>query len=212
MSDAGETPERRARFGKSRPNRPGGAGVTLPMSASTWELPVRETDRRPLRAAGTVAARAAAFDELYQREYANIAGYCYLLVRDEELARDLTQEAFARLLARWVSVREPRPFLFHVVTNLARDVWRRDKRNREAMTVLASRPDLGAPAHDGDGGVRDAVARLPQPHRTVVELYYYADLPVGEVAAAVRRPPGTIKRLLSEARAMLAAALGDDDA
>lgn len=192
------------------PNHPGVSGVSLPMSASTWELPLRETDRRPHRVAGTVAARAGTFDELYQREYANIAGYCYLLVRDEELARDLTQEAFARLLARWVSVREPRPFLFHVVTNLARDVWRRDKRNREVLTVLASEPEADAPTHDG--GVRDAVARLPQPHRSVVELYYYADLPVAEVAAAVRRPPGTIKRLLSEARALLAEALGDHHA
>lgn len=180
------------------------------MTATTWDVRLREQDLGPARAAGTVAARAATFDALYEQEYANIAGYCYLLVRDEELARDLTQEAFARLLARWVGVREPRPFLFHVVTNLARDVWRRDKRNRAALTVLASQPDLDeAPP---DGGVRDAVARLPQPHRTVVELYYYADLPVAEVAAAVRRPTGTTKRLLSEARAMLAEALGDDHA
>jgi len=192
------------------PNRRGRFGVSLPMSSSTWEVRLPESDVRPARVAGSVKARAAAFDALYQQEYANIAGYCYLLVRDEELARDLTQEAFARLLARWVSVREPRPFLFHVVTNLARDVWRRDKRSREAMTVLASRPDAETAAPDG--GVRDAVARLPQPHRTVVELYYYADLPVAEVAAAVRRPAGTTKRLLSEARAMLAEALGDDHA
>lgn len=179
------------------------------MSSSTWEVRLREHDGHPARIAGTVAARASAFELLYQQEFANIAGYCYLLVRDQELARDLTQEAFARLLARWVGVREPRPFLFHVVTNLARDVWRRDKRNREAMTVLASPPGVDA-AHDG--GVRDAVARLPQPHRTVVELYYYADLPVSDVSAAVRRPAGTVKRLLSEARTMLAAALGDDHA
>ena len=169
-----------------------------------------EHDVRPVTAAGSVASRAAAFDALYQKEYPNIAGYCYLLVRDEELARDLTQEAFARLLARWITVREPRPFLFHVVTNLARDVWRKNKRNREAMTVLASQPSDDTPPPDG--GVRDAVARLPQPHRTVVELYYYADLPVGDVAAAVRRPAGTIKRLLSEARGMLATALGDENA
>ncbi len=179
------------------------------MSTSTWDVRVAEADGRPVLA-GTVSARAAAFDALYQREYANIAGYCYLLVRDEELARDLTQEAFARLLARWVAVREPRPFLFQVVTNLARDAWRRGKRDRGTVTALAALPADDAPPVDG--GVRDAVMRLPQPHRTVVELYYYADLPVAEVAKAIRRPAGTTKRLLSEARAMLADALGDDDA
>ena len=175
------------------------------MSSATWDVRLREQDGP----AGTVAARATSFDALYQQEFTNIAGYCYLLVRDEELARDLTQEAFARLLSRWVGVREPRPFLFHVVTNLARDVWRRDKSRRAAMTVLASRPEA-EPAPDG--GVRDAVARLPQPHRTAVELYYYADLPVADVAAAIRRPLGTVKRLLAEARTMLASALEDDHA
>lgn len=180
------------------------------MSASMWEVRLPDRDDHPARPGGTVAARAAAFDALYQREYPNVAGYCFLLVRDEELARDLTQEAFARLLARWITVREPRPFLFHVATNLARDAWRRDRRTREALTVLATVPSDGAPAPDG--GVRDAVARLPLPHRTAVELYYYADLPVSEVAAALRRPVGTIKRLLSEARAQLARALEDDHA
>jgi RNA polymerase sigma-70 factor (ECF subfamily) len=179
------------------------------MSATTWEVRLREPDQRPAPA-GAVAARAAAFHELYEREYPNIAGYCFLLVRDEELARDLTQEAFARLLARWVSVREPRPFLFHVVTNLARDHWRRGKRDRQAMTVLAGGPEVADAAPDG--GVRDAVRRLPEPHRTAVSLYYYADLPVGDVAAALRRPAGTVKRLLSEARALLATALEDDHA
>jgi RNA polymerase sigma-70 factor (ECF subfamily) len=53
------------------------------------------------------------------------------------------------------------------------------------------------------------VGRLPDRLRDVVLLHYYADLPVGEVATAVRRPPGTVKRQLSEARAVLAQDLED---
>jgi RNA polymerase sigma-70 factor (ECF subfamily) len=49
--------------------------------------------------------------------------------------------------------------------------------------------------------------------REVVLLHYYADLPVAEVAAAIHRPVGTVKRRLHEARALLtdavAAAEGD---
>lgn len=48
------------------------------MAASTWDVRLPEQDTRPVRIAGTVNARAAAFDALYHREYANIAGYCYL--------------------------------------------------------------------------------------------------------------------------------------
>ena len=148
------------------------------------------------------------FREFYEKEYANIAGYAYLLVRDEESARDLAQEAFTRLLTRFVSVREPRPYLFHIVTNLARDRWKRAKRERETYALIGAEETVP----EFDNAVHDAVANLPEPMRTVVQLYYFADLPVPEVAAAVRRPEGTVKRLLSEARARLATALGDDRA
>ncbi len=161
-------------------------------------------------ARGPLRARAPddAFREFYEREYANIAGYAYQLVRDEEVARDLAQEAFTRLLTRFVGVREPRPYLFLVVTNLARDRWKRAKRERETYALLAGEEHVVA----DDGGVADAVAKLPEPMRTIVRLYYFADLPVQEVAAAVKRPEGTVKRLLSEARTKLRDALGDDRA
>jgi RNA polymerase sigma-70 factor (ECF subfamily) len=43
-----------------------------------------------------------------------------------------------------------------------------------------------------------------------VLLHYWADLPVAEVARLVRRPQGTVKRRLHEARAQLAVTLGRD--
>ncbi len=49
--------------------------------------------------------------------------------------------------------------------------------------------------------------RLPGHLRDVVLLHYYADLPVEEVARALRRPVGTVKRRLSDARGILAVTL-----
>jgi RNA polymerase sigma-70 factor (ECF subfamily) len=39
--------------------------------------------------------------------------------------------------------------------------------------------------------------------RVPVLLHYYADLTIAEVARAVRRPEGTVKRLLFDARSRL---------
>ncbi|HEV2890563.1 MAG TPA: RNA polymerase sigma factor [Frankiaceae bacterium] len=172
------------------------------------------TATEPPHAARAASRRRAretddGFREFYEREYANIAGYAFLLVRDEESARDIAQEAFTRLLTRFVSVREPRPYLFLVVTNLARDRWKRARRERETYALLVADE---RPVEAADVTVQDAVESLPEPMRTCVRLYYFADLPVPEVAAVVRRPEGTVKRLLSEARTRLAKALGDDDA
>lgn len=149
------------------------------------------------------------FRALYGAEYPRVAGYAYRLTRDAELAHDMAQEAFTRLLSRWVGVREPRPYLFHVVTNLARDAW---KARVRAERYAADPAFTGAVTEAApDGSVLDAIARLPRRHREVVLLHYYADLAVPDVAAAVGRPSGTVKRQLSEARAYLADSLGGSD-
>jgi RNA polymerase sigma-70 factor (ECF subfamily) len=147
------------------------------------------------------------FAAFYAETSGMLGGYAYQLVRDADLAADIVQEAFTRLLSRWVAIRQPRPYVFHVVTNLARDSW--SARQRSAALVLeiaGTRPSLTSPA--ADRSVWDAVERLPRKHRDVVLLFYYADLPLADVAAAVRRPPGTVKRLLNEARGHLAETLG----
>lgn len=146
------------------------------------------------------------FGELYDRDAPRVAAYVHQLVRDRELAADLTQEAFARLYARRVGVREPTAYAFHIATNLVRDHWSRTARHRALLPSLvvddrqASQPD-----HT----VRDAVGRLPEKYRELVLLHYYADLTVPDVARAVRRPEGSVKRMLNEARALLATALED---
>jgi RNA polymerase sigma-70 factor (ECF subfamily) len=48
---------------------------------------------------------------------------------------------------------------------------------------------------------------LPRRYRELVLLHYYADLALPEVAQALGKPLGTVKRQISEARALLATAL-----
>jgi RNA polymerase sigma-70 factor (ECF subfamily) len=148
-----------------------------------------------------------AIAELYAETVGPLGGYVYQLVGDADLAADVVQEAFTRLLSRWVGVRKPRPYLFHVATNLAHDAWNARRRADETVRGLVdARHDGSVPARDPS--VWDAVSRLPERHRELVLLYYYADLPLPDVAAAVRRPAGTVKRQLAEARDRLAQTLG----
>lgn len=150
-------------------------------------------------------SREEGFRDLYRAEYAGLAGYCTALTGDVQLARDITQEAFARLFARWVGVREPKAYVYYVATNLARRHWRRSKREREIYDEIGHRPAADAPVHDP--WLRDLVERLPERLREAVLLHYYADLPVTEVAVLTKRPVGTVKRRLHEARQLLAEAL-----
>jgi RNA polymerase sigma-70 factor (ECF subfamily) len=161
--------------------------------------------------AETLAAGAAVrtsrdddFRRFYAAEFPAVAGYCLALTGDPALADELAQEALTQVYVRWSRLRTPRGYAFRVAANLARDHWRR--RNRE----LATWADLAAhavPEPAADGAVWDAVRRLTPALRDAVLLHYLYDLPIADVATALRRPVGTVKRRLHEGRAALAAAL-----
>ncbi|MCA1822830.1 MAG: RNA polymerase sigma factor [Mycobacteriales bacterium] len=150
-------------------------------------------------------SREEEFRALYTADFPSLAGYLLSLVGNEQTAREFAQEAFTRLFARWFGVREPRAYVYYVATNLARDHWRRSKRERELVSSIGYGTEHASLEHDP--WLRDLVERLPEHHREAVLLHYYADLPVSEVAALLRRPVGTIKRRLFEARALLLTAM-----
>ena len=146
---------------------------------------------------------AADFADFYRATFGDLAAYAGSLTRDAHAGDELAQEAMTRVYARWGVMREPRPYAYRVVTNLVRDRWR--STNREGSTWSGEVPEQAV--QGPDTGTLDAVRRLSPPLRDAVLLHYYADLPVDEVARVLRRPVGTVKRRLFDARAALAAAL-----
>ena len=171
----------------------GYGGTTAPADGALPSLP------------GVSATTQLDFASLYAREFPKLAGYLTALTGDPEVAREATQEAFTRLFARWRRVHEPRGFVYVVGTNLCKHHWRQGGRERSAVTSLGITTEHGRSAHDP--WLRDLVERLPAHLRETVLLHYYADLPVADVAAALHRPVGTVKRRLHEARALLSDAV-----
>jgi RNA polymerase sigma-70 factor, ECF subfamily len=158
--------------------------------------------------AGTTAAREDAARTLWNDHYAPLAGWCAALVGDRDAAHDIASEAFTRLLSRWMTVHDPKGYLYVTATNLVRDRWRREQRDRKLQARLEETVPVSTPA--SDPWLRDMVERLPDRLRTPVLLHYYADMSVAEVAAALRKPEGTVKRMLFDARARLAGWLEAD--
>jgi len=94
--------------------------------------------------------------------------------------------------------------------NLARDHWRSSGRERRALVRLRPVQDRADGADLASRtAVREAVERLPDGLRVPVLLYYFADLPVAEIATVTGRAQGTIKRALYDARAVMAQFLGE---
>lgn len=159
--------------------------------------------REPVRGTALVP-RDAEFRAFYLGEYPGLARYCHSLVSDRELAHDLAQESFTRMIGRLTTVDDPRAYVYGVATNLVRRAWRKRAQDASTVGAIAAEPARPLPSHEGAVTVRAAVEQLPKRLRDVVLLHYWADLSVADVAAAVGRPAGTIKRQLSEARGLLA--------
>ena len=140
-------------------------------------------------------------EELWNTLYPPLAGWCRALVGDTDIAQDIASEAFVRLLSRQRDVRDPKGYLYVTATNLIRDHWRRQERDRKLVSRVADFSPQSTEAYDP--WLRDLVDRLPHRLRRPVMLYYFADLSVAEISAALHRPQGTIKRMLSEGRTQL---------
>jgi RNA polymerase sigma-70 factor (ECF subfamily) len=160
------------------------------------------------RARGAAVSRDEAARALWSAHYAPLAGWCASLVGDRDAAHDIAAEAFARLLSKWFTVRDPKGYLYVTASNLVRDRWRREQRDRKLQSRLGETTPVSSPACDP--WMRDLVERLPERLRTPVLLRYYADMSVAEVAAALRKPEGTVKRMLHDARNRLHGWLEED--
>ncbi len=145
---------------------------------------------------------SADFAEFYRSSFGDLAGYGWSLTRDPHAGDELAQEAMTRVYARWGLMRDPLPYAYRIVTNLARNRWKAEQREQ-----VRADPQLDVAVRAPDDSTLDAVRRLPDDLRDVVLLHYYADLTVEDTARVLRRPVGTVKRRLFDARARLAAAL-----
>jgi RNA polymerase sigma-70 factor (ECF subfamily) len=130
-------------------------------------------------------------------------------VGDQDAARELVAEAFARAYASWRTVSEhPTPAAWVVRTALNTNVswWRRRRRE-----VLAADPGVIAdlPAADGaadiafDPQVKAALMRLPVRQRQVVALRLLLDLDTRRTADALGIAPNTVMAHMGQALAAL---------
>ena len=130
----------------------------------------------------------------------------FALCGDRATAEDATQEAFARALERWSRLRDV-TWVRGWITTTALNVVRRAMRRRStARNEAHGGPEETEPA--GRDDVLDlwrSIRALPRRQQEAVVLHYVADLPVSEVAAAMRCGEGTVKAHLSRARVALGA-------
>ena len=183
-----------------------------------------EQDRRLIVRAQ--AGDTGAFRLLVERHQRRVFAIALGLVRDEQDAREIAQEAFLRVhkgLAQFHGGSSFFTWLYRIVTNLSIDLMRKPSR-REAELHFALEGDEGEspllPASDADPydvvrrgqlslRIQDALEQLPPYHRGVILMREVEGMSYEEMAEAMQVSKGTIMSRLFHARKKLQRALSD---
>lgn len=183
------------------------------------------SDRDALLLARVQAGDDSALALVYDEHAGLVFGLARRVIRDEELARDITQEVFAHFWEKPDRVDLSRGSLRSYLAVLAHRRAVDEVRRHEARSRAESASASGAPeTEDGpESRVADAAARswrgkrlaqllgaLPDEQRAAVQLAYYEGLTYVQVATKLGIPEGTAKYRLRAALTRLRTLLADE--
>jgi RNA polymerase sigma-70 factor (ECF subfamily) len=157
-----------------------------------------------------------AIEALIRRYQNYVFRLCFLVMRNEQDAEDMTQETFlraCRALPRF-EIREGTSFeawLYRIAVNCCRSRMRRKWYQvlpwpDPAPQIVAppeAQPDRLVEQGESRDEIVDAIHSLGEKHRLVVILRYYAGLSNEEIAQTLRIPSGTVRSRLHTARQRL---------
>lgn len=164
-----------------------------------------------VRARDAVAERA-----LYDAHVDRVFRLACRLSGDEDLAKDLTQDAFIRAFDRIDTFRGESSlatWLYAIATSVILNGLRRVKRFRQREAPFEDALEIGGTARraepDLSERLRAAVEALPVGYRTVFLMHDVEGFTHEEIGSALGIEPGTSKAQLSRARGKLRIALAD---
>jgi RNA polymerase sigma-70 factor (ECF subfamily) len=157
-----------------------------------------------------------AFTDLAAAALARLDAVARLILRDPDLAKDAVQNGLLRAWRDLPTLRDPDRFdawIRRLVVRACLDELRGQRRRPMTTTVT----DIGHPVvADASSAVADqdqlerAFRRLRPEDRAILVFRHYLDLPVADIADALRIPLGTAKSRLHRASDELRASLEAD--
>src|SRR2546425_4896624 len=168
-----------------------------------------------------------AFEELVARHRDKIYARAYSLMRNEEEAIDLSQEAWIKGWQRLRQFQGEASFgtwMTRIVINLCLDQLRKQKRQRtesieemseesggveRQMPVLTINPTAGLERQELRQRIERGLSQLSYEHRTVLVLHEFEEMEYKQIAQTMGCSIGTVMSRLFYARRKLAALLAD---
>jgi len=138
-----------------------------------------------------------------------VLNFVYKYIHNTDLAHDVTQDVFVELYRRRLKYK-PTGKLSTYIFTIAAHRCLNLKRRLKKETPLEDQPDLAQlpPAKAMEvqelrRAIWDALALLPPKQRTALLLAKYDDMPLEDIARALKVSVGSVKQLLHRAKATL---------
>jgi RNA polymerase sigma-70 factor (ECF subfamily) len=160
-----------------------------------------------------LADPASSIEACYRADADRLWRALYAYAADAELASEAVAEAYAQALRRGDAIRDPAAWTWRAAFRIAAGTLktRRSHDVRPLPEAGVGGPEPARADHYADPDLQAALRQLPDAQRAAVILFYYADLPVREIAARLGSNGLAVRANLSRGRRRLRTLLGDDD-
>jgi RNA polymerase sigma-70 factor, ECF subfamily len=145
-------------------------------------------------------------EAVYRADAERLWRAIYAFAGDAEIASDAVAEAFAQVLNRGAAVRDPAAWTWRTAFRISAGALK--ARGAEGPVAAAPAEHLD---RYGDPDLLAALRLLPDAQRAAVILFYYADLPIRDIAARLGSNSLAVRANLSRGRGRLRQLLGDHD-
>lgn len=149
-----------------------------------------------------------AFDALVRRHYQNIFSYCYRRVVDKDVAADLTQDIFLKLVAsiyRYSISGKFNNYLFTIAVNTCNDYLRKGSLSVADEKIEQIEDNKKQPVeiiieNEQNELLQKKLASLPDIQREALILYYYHGLKAKDIAAVTGVSVPTAKSRIKQGK------------
>jgi RNA polymerase sigma-70 factor (ECF subfamily) len=141
-----------------------------------------------------------AMEMLVSRWQKRLWRYAYNLTDDTEAAWDITQESWLGIIKGLRKLHDPanfRSWAYRITTNKSID-WIR--RNHGITKIGLEEIQDQQDTEKKDVGIKELLENLDIRKKAVLNLYYFEQLSVPEISAALKIPKGTVKSRLHTAK------------
>jgi RNA polymerase sigma-70 factor (ECF subfamily) len=145
-------------------------------------------------------------EALYRQDAQRLWRAVYAFASDPDIASDAVAEAYAQVIGRGSAVRDPAAWTWRAAFRIAAGTLKA----RHAGDPLPTE-DAGALDRYADQDLLRCLRQLPDAQRAAVVLYYYADLPIRDIADRLGSNSLAVRANLSRGRRQLRRLLGEDD-